>query len=570
MINILDKQQCCGCGACAQVCPTHCITMVPDDEGFVYPSADPAACVHCDRCEKVCPILRADSGAVPAQGVLTEPLAVGGRHRDEAVRLASSSGGAFSLLAGHVLKRGGEVYGAAFVGRSVQHVCARSEEEIGPMRGSKYVQSEIGDTYTSVRRALKEGRPVLFTGTPCQTAGLLSFLGQKPKDLFLVDFICHGVPSPMVFSQYLDSIERREHSKVVSFSFREKDRGWHASGLQMGTRVRLEDGREIRKAPALKDTYMNGFLEDIYLRPSCYRCRFKTIPKWSADITIADFWGIDRVMPQMNDGRGTSLLLIHSEQGQKLFDAVKDGFEYEECDWKAATVKNPTLVRSAEPSELREPFFDDLKNVGYDRAAAKHLSTGKTFLRKGSRIAGNKFIGVIRGALNAAARVLHIDMTPQMQDRLVQFIKFCMVGLTNTAVSYLVNICTLFLLSRIAPGFRYDYVIANVTAFLVSVYWSFYWNSRKVFHLSTKDRALRRRALLKTYMCYALTGILLNNVLSTLWIRVLGISKYVAPLINLAITIPVNYLTNKYWAFAQKPEKPSGEHRNDPDPSGDE
>ena len=155
------------------------------------------------------------------------------------------------------------------------------------------------------------------------------------------------------------------------------------------------------------------------------------------------------------------------------------------------------------------------------------------------------------------ARALHLNLKEDACQKAVQFLKFCIVGVSNTAVSYTVNITTLKLVGLIIPGLKFDYVIANVTAFLVAVYWSFYWNSRKVFHFQTDDKALRRKALLRTYMCYGFTGIILNNILSTIWINVLGISKLISPLMNLVFTIPINYLTNKRWAFGIKSEEGS-------------
>jgi putative flippase GtrA len=238
-----------------------------------------------------------------------------------------------------------------------------------------------------------------------------------------------------------------------------------------------------------------------------------------------------------------------------LFDAVRDGFEYETCDWRAAMAKNPTLVRSATQPPQREAFFEDLEANGYDWLARRYLSTPKTVVRKASRIIGGKLDGLVRGGVGAGMKLFHIKPTETMQDKLTQFVKFCMVGVTNVIVSYSVNVLTLLLVNRIWPGLKYDYVIANTVAFLVAVYWSFYWNSRKVFHFTTKDKALRRRALFRSYLCYGFTGIILNNALSTLWIKGLGISKFISPLLNLLFTIPINYLTNKKWAFATKKDR---------------
>lgn len=393
MIEITEKKNCCGCGACVSACPVGCITMERDEEGFSYPKVDKEKCINCGKCERVCPVLTVDRGEEIREKVYPDPCALGGWNRDEKIREASSSGGAFSLFAEEILKEGGVVFGARYRDHRVTHVAVTDSEGLAALRGSKYVQSEIGDCYQKAKEYLDQGRKVLFTGTPCQTAGLRTFLGKPDPNLWLVDFICHGVPSPMVFEEYLRSVEEKSGAEITAFSFREKDKGWQSSGLQLGTKITLSDGTVIRNYPALKDTYMNGFLEDIYLRPSCYSCRFKSMPKWGADITIADFWGIDRFLPEMNDGKGTSLLLVNSEQGRRLFSRVKDGFEYKRINWKRATHRNPPLTQSAKRPKLRDTFFAELEQNGYDRTAKKHMTTGKAVVKKAARIMKNKIKG---------------------------------------------------------------------------------------------------------------------------------------------------------------------------------
>ena len=384
MIRIDDKARCCGCGGCAQACPAGCIEMRADQEGFLYPAVDAGRCIQCGLCEKVCPVLKVAGGVKGLPISSVSPRAVGGWNRDGAVREASSSGGVFTLLATEILNRGGVVFGAVLDGHGVKHVAADSVEALAAMRGSKYVQSDLGDSYRRVREYLKAGRPVLFTGTPCQTAGLVSFLGKRPEQLTLVDFVCHGVPSPRFFSAYLDSLEKKAGAKVTAFSFRSKEKGWYSVGsrLQMGPRAKYANGSETECYPALKDSYTNGFLEDCTLRPSCYACPFKGIPKWAADITLADFWGVDKVLPEMNDKKGTSLLLVHSDSGMALFDAIKDHLEYRECDWLTAVSKNPSLLRSAKRPKLRDRIFDELERDGYDEVARRHLTAGRTIARK--------------------------------------------------------------------------------------------------------------------------------------------------------------------------------------------
>lgn len=548
------KELCCGCEACVQKCPVSCITMEQDEEGFRYPYIEETKCIHCSMCEKVCPVLMNERFDAIQEEVYADPIAYGGWHRDIVVRADSSSGGAFALFADEVLKKDGVVYGAAFTEPcSVAHISVRTKTDLGRLHGSKYVQSNMQGVYSKIQEDLKAGKTVLFSGTPCQNAGLLSYLGYKDEKLYLLDFICHGVPSPSVFAQYIDYLNKDKRSKVIDFKFRVKDKGWNQSGLQLGTKISFSDGAIVRNYPALKDPYMNGFLEDVYLRPSCYSCPFKKIPKYTSDITIADFWGINRVMPEMNDGKGTSLVLIHNRHGEELFDRVKCDFVFKACpDWKTAVRKNQTLLKSAVVTEDREGFYELLNKSGFEAAAKKYLSTGRTIRKKAGKIMWNKFESLLFKSISLVCGFFHRPLSEELWKKFLQFIKFCIVGVSNVVVSYTVNITTLKIISLLNGELPYDYVIANTVAFILAVYWSYFWNSRKVFSMKHARKEDRRRALLRTYACYGFTGIILNNILSTLWIKGLGISKYISPLLNLFITIPVNYLTNKYWAYAKK------------------
>ena len=379
-----NKTECCGCGACMQICPKKCITMKKDREGFAYPAVDRDACIDCGRCEKVCPVIQKD---IQYKKSDEEPMALGGWHKDDAVREDSSSGGAFSLFALDVLRSGGMVFGAV-MGDDLRvcHIGIDKEEELTRLRGSKYVQSDIKNVYIEVRDHLKTGRPVLFSGTPCQAAGLSSFLGKKYDNLYIIDFICHGVPSPGVFRKYLKYLEKKTGDEICSYRFRLKDKGWHPSGLQLGTAIRTKKGLYIRNYPALRDGYMNGFLDDVYLRPSCYDCRFKCIPKYYADITIADFWGVKNVDPELYDGKGTSLLLIHSEQGRKLFERTKQDFYYKPCDYHKSIRRNQTLIRSVDPNPHREQFFKDLKEKPFEKIVSKYMSPAVWVFHKSMKI----------------------------------------------------------------------------------------------------------------------------------------------------------------------------------------
>lgn len=370
----LRKQECCGCGACAQACPAGCIKMRRDKEGFQYPSVKKQQCIHCNRCLAVCPIKNMAEGTGSIAGAKA-PQAYGGWHTDDAVRLASSSGGAFSLISEYVLAQGGIVFGCALDKRmKAVHISAGSIEELAKLRGSKYVQSDIGSVYIQVRKELEQKRKVLFTGTPCQAAGLYFYLGGHDENLWIVDFICHGVPSPAVFDAYVKNLEREYARRIVSFRFRNKDHGWNPSGLQLGTRIEFAGKAAVRKYPAYKDAFMNGFLGNLYLRPSCYGCKFKTLPKFYADFTIADFWGVNRIYQKLNDGKGTSLVLIHSKHGKELWKHVNWQSGFRAVDFEKAVRYNQSFFHAAVKNYKREDFFRDFYKMGYPYVERKYLS----------------------------------------------------------------------------------------------------------------------------------------------------------------------------------------------------
>lgn len=558
MINIEQKADCCGCTACLQICPQQCVSMAKDAEGFLYPQADPAGCVNCGLCEKVCPQL---VGPKAHSEPFAEPYACGGWHKNEAVRAKSSSGGVFTLLAEHILSVGGCVYGCV-LNKDLKAVHIRAEDSSGieAMRGSKYVQSDINRTYAAAWADLKAGRPVLFTGTPCQAAGLHCYIeckagGSKSADsiwerLYICDFICHGVPSPMVFASYIHQMEEQYGDKIISFKFRTKDRQWNPTGLQLGTGTGTGTGLFVRKYPGYKDVYMNGFLSDLYLRPSCHSCRFKYIPKDYSDFTIADFWGVNRLQPTLMDGRGTSLLLIHNHHGYELFAKVKSGFHYEETDYKKAVAHNKPLLESAAPNPKREKFFKDYNTQPFKKVERKYMKASDWFIHRLGGVLAGFFEKLVRKVWGAILYALHIQWNEKQWLSFLQFARFCVVGLSNAFVSYTINITTLFALKPC--GFEYDYVVANCVAFLLSVLWSFYWNSNYVFAAQKGEQRSKIKTLLKMYASYAVSGVILNNLLGTFWIKIVGISKFISPLLNIPITVGINFAMNKYWTFNHK------------------
>ncbi len=389
MINIQDKAKCCGCGSCEQSCPKFAIKMVRDNEGFLYPEVNKESCINCGICDKLCPITNSKELNKEAREVTK---AFGGYHKNDDTRKSSSSGGAFSLFAEKVLKENGVVYGCALDENiHAYHKGITSVSDLDELRGSKYVQSEIGNVYKEIREHLNSGRKVLFVGTPCQCAGLHSFMGlKKNPNLYMVDFICHGVPSPSVFEDYIRHEIEANGSSIKVFKFRNKDKGWNQSGLQLGTYIKYENGKEVRKYPAMKDKYMNGFLGDFYLRPSCHECHFKDDKKHYADCTIADFWGVDKIEPSLNDKKGTSLIVINTPQGEALWNEVSKDFTYKEVDFERATRRNKPFYVAPKRYNKRDKFYNDYSSKGYKYAASKYLSAFRWFVDKSFSILKSK------------------------------------------------------------------------------------------------------------------------------------------------------------------------------------
>ena len=323
MIKITRREQCCGCSACLHICPKHSISFREDKEGFLYPQVDTATCIDCGLCEKVCPVLN--------QGEERMPLKVyAAKHADDEIRMKSSSGGIFTLLADQIIDKGGVVFGARFNENwEAVHDYTETKEGLAPFRGSKYVQSNIGNSYKQVEEFLKTGREVMFTGTPCQVAGLKKFLRKDYENLLAVDFVCHGVPSPMVWRKYLEEEIARQGDAgkntvltspkvspvLTGVNFRDKSTGWKKYSFVLNFSKASADGEQnsVLSLIFTDNAYMNAFLSNLSLRPSCYACPAKA-GKSGADITIGDFWGIENVMPNIDDDKGVSLFMLNNRR----------------------------------------------------------------------------------------------------------------------------------------------------------------------------------------------------------------------------------------------------------------
>lgn len=366
MITITDKHNCCGCGACAERCPKGCIAMREDAEGFLYPEVDRSACIGCGLCESVCPYNGKHDGREPA-----DVLAV--KNRNGGDRMASSSGGVFIALAENVVAGGGTVFGAVFDdGWQVAHTCADTVGGLRPMMGSKYVQSRVGGAYARAEKLLKEGRKVMFTGTPCQTAGLRSFLRKEYDNLLAVDIMCHGVPSPGVWRRYLeDNFTNNGGMRITAINFRDKRKeGWARYNVVIrGTDVDRE--RELSASVYVANPFMRGFMADAYLRPSCHRCPFKHGAS-GGDLIIADYWGAARAVPDFADDKGVSLVIVNTEKGRKAVAAI-------DADMRRTTLEgeeryNGGINRAAPEGKARRRFFDGMaRGLGFNAAVERVL-----------------------------------------------------------------------------------------------------------------------------------------------------------------------------------------------------
>ena len=372
MIEIKDKSNCSGCHACANACLKNCIDLISDEEGFWYPQVDKGKCIDCGLCKKVCPIIHKWQ---PDESRTTKAIAAINMNDD--IRLKSSSGGVFTLIAEEIINQGGVVFGAAFADdfRSVHHICVDNTDDLNKLRGSKYVQSKIGDSYKQAKDYLDSGRTVLFTGTPCQIGGLYSYLRKQYDNLLTQDIICHGVPSPMVWEKYVDEREQKAASTTQRMIFRHKKYGWKSYAVLFefsNNTAYVKNHRE--------DSFMKAFLLNSSLRPSCYACSFRGI-KRQADVTLADFWGVHNVAPNMDDDKGTSLILIHSIKGKKLFDNISDKIRSLEVDTEVITRFNPAIIKSVLANKKRSAFFKAIQRADCFEKAVKKVSKESIYIQ---------------------------------------------------------------------------------------------------------------------------------------------------------------------------------------------
>lgn len=373
MVEICHHNDCTGCTACASVCPKHAILMEKDEWGFPRPQIDASLCVDCGGCRKVCPALQLPQ----RKERLPEELFYAAYHKDESVRMQSSSGGAFSALASTVLRRGGVVCAAAFDEsyKSVRHIIITAEEELPALRASKYLQSDMSGVMQAVREKLRAGREVLFVGTPCQVAGLHMFLKKEYETLTTVDIVCHGVPSPRIYQDYVAWLEHRRGSRLTGYTFRDKRWSWWRFNMKAAF---LDGGAYYGKWES--DPYYRGFLNDYFLRECCYSCKFSKHERYS-DITLSDFWGYsatDGGFP--DDDKGISMCMCNTVKGQNLFHQSAQLLEY--CPRpREMSLANGGFSPREQNLETRAVFLRHYENAGFQACIKSHFKKAAVSMR---------------------------------------------------------------------------------------------------------------------------------------------------------------------------------------------
>ena len=414
MIEIKNKVDCCGCNACGDACAHGAITFKTDIEGFWYPEVDRAKCVDCGLCEKVCPIINIKE---LKKNDLPQSICYAAEHKNMEVVFDSTSGGLFSALADIMYKSEGYVGGAVFnEDFSVRQYISNNKEDLIRIRSSKYLQSSLEGFFKQVRELVRKGENVLVCGSPCQMTALRAFLRKDYDNLIIADYICRGINSPKVWRKYLDSFEERYGSKVVYCKAKSKEYGWR----NLTQKVILENGKHVYETKD-QSNYTKGYLQTgVYCRPSCYDCKFKGYPRMS-DITLADFWGIEKVNNSMEKNLGTSLVMVNSKKGVAYFEKVKKRINYVEVPFKSIESGNPSLNKPLTSAKVdRKQFFEDLDKMTFLQIADKYILPDKN--NKSAKRKVKDILKKIKSGLKFGKRIL---LTTQYSPKaLYQFFKY--------------------------------------------------------------------------------------------------------------------------------------------------
>lgn len=366
MIEIVDKAKCCGCTACASICPKNAIEMKPDEEGFLYPEVNNDKCIHCGLCDSVCPEKdeRLPEKSVPGYIV---------RHKSEEILAQSTSGGAFTAFANAILATGGSVFGVGYdQDMRVVNKKTVTSRELQEMRGSKFVQSYLGNTFCAIKQELANNRKVLFVGTPCQVEGLLAYLQNKPDNLYCIDFVCRGVTSPALWQNYVQMMQDKFGAKIIGAQFKHKTYGHHATTMK----IDFDNGKTYYGSGRV-DPMMKAFVTELASRPSCYSCAFKTVNRKS-DITMFDCYRFSKITGKRDDNRGYSSVLVHSEKGMTLFAEAEKEMYTIPAEYAFLVAENGIMVRhSARPNVLRKDFYEAIQVSSCDSVLNELLPISK-------------------------------------------------------------------------------------------------------------------------------------------------------------------------------------------------
>ena len=367
--KITEKRHCTGCGACANACPVGCIVMTRDEEGFLYPSIDEKLCISCGACKKIC----RSSVSEPTEEYEVYAL----YNKDEEARKKASSGGIFEVIAKEILKNNGIVFGVKMDGLKAIHTYIEKEEDLDLLIGSKYIQSNVGNTYKLVKRFLEQGKTVLYSGTPCQIQALYKILGKEYENLYTVDFVCHGVSSPKIFEKYIQEVLKIEDT-IKSIRFRDKTEGWSNFSMY----IESTEGVKYRKT-IHDDVYLQSFLKNLNLRRSCFSCTCRTIHRVS-DITLGDLWGCSEIYSDWSEEKGYSMAIIQDLKGKQLFQEIKEQVIYRMLEIDKVISYNRSMISSPWDEVSRDLFFRYVKKESLEKSIEKAKEEGlkKKVLRK--------------------------------------------------------------------------------------------------------------------------------------------------------------------------------------------
>lgn len=366
------KSDCSGCTACMNICPVSAIKMKRDEEGFSFPHIDLKKCIQCHQCVNVCPFNQEKYDEMKYSNLKCYAV----KHKNNSIRKSSTSGGVFTALSDFVLEKKGNIYGAGFdENMKIIHKKATNANERDEFKGSKYVQSDLTNIFNDIKKQLLENKYVLFTGTPCQIAGLRSFLNNINTDkLILCDIVCHGVPSPKVWEEHVKLIEKKYNAKLIDYKFRDKSCGWKNHLEKLVLSSNKSDSQSI-----FSQRLKRLFYRNITLRLACHKCYYSNVDRVS-DITIADFWKGEKHYPDFFDNDGISLVLINNPKGNEIFSNISDKIDYIETDIQHGLQDN--LVFATKPDPERQNFFEDLNNKGYKKTLYKYSFPGKKIMLK--------------------------------------------------------------------------------------------------------------------------------------------------------------------------------------------